>query len=562
MLNRLTSPFGRIFTACITLCLFCFTPRGVGAQGPRAPSARAAAGEAARISLEDGLSLAGRVKAVESPALRAYLYDSVASWLWRGAGRDEGLRQAAADTAAAGLADIHRHEGELPPVVASNYYARLLAVVRQYKPEEAERLRQALPVRQQREATDQDRAAGDFYSAKAKLSDPRTAAQGLAQAVDLLASGRVRIESVFGALLQLDAANSPALPQLLSAALSFEERRRGAIPLAQMHFLSSMFLKDGMPPELQIRFLNDAATRAAQLTPAELADPVTRSQAVTLLRRILPFLQKQSPALYAEAAAKLAAVAPGLPPEDPVYSRIRNSPDQLAQTIDEANSAGDERLKGDLLASAARLAKAQGKLRQAVELITTKEEDRRGLSEGYSPRDDFLSGVLSDALGLKDVDVARSAAAGMTLDVNRADALRRIARHFAEAKDPVSAADTLNEAAKTLKDAPDDKEKASAYLRLASEFSGLDDARARDMIREAATCANRIPRPSDDPHGEFAWRLFPLADDVTRTFQQLARRDRDGTLNLADSFRAKEFSLAATIGVYRSAEAGQQVKMR
>lgn len=562
MPNRLTPTFGGIFLACMTPCLLCFAPPGVGAQSPRAAAARTDGCEVAQVLLTDGLSLAAKVKSVESPALRAYLYDSVASWLWHSAGQDEALRQASADTAAAGLADIHKHEGELPPAVASNYYARLLAIVRQYKPEEAERLRQAFPVWQQREATAQDKAAGDFYSAKAKLSDPRTAAQGLAQASELLASGRVRLESIYGALIQLDAANSPALPQLLSAALSLEEQHRGAIPLAQMHFLSFMFLKDGMPPALQIRFLDDAASRAAQLTPAELGDPATRSQAVVLLRRILPFLQKQSPALYAEAAAKLAAVAPGTPPEDLVYSRIRNSPDQLAQTINEANSAGDERLKRDLLSSAARLARAQGKLRQAVELITTKEEDRRGLDEGYSPRDEFLSGVVSDALKLKDVDLARFAAAGMTLELNRADALRWIARHFVEAKDAVSAAETLNEAAKTLKDAPDDKEKVSAYLRLAAEFPGVDDARSREMIREAAASANRMPRPDDDPKGEFAWHLFPLADDVTRTFQQLARRDRVGALDLADTFRAKELSLAATLGVYRSAETEPQKKTR
>jgi hypothetical protein len=104
--------------------------------------ARVASGvEPARVSFTDGLSVVNRIKGVESPAFRAYLYARVAAWLAQSAGKDQALARLAVDAASAGVSDIHAHEGEIPPVPAVGFYTALLDVVRRQSPEEAERLR-------------------------------------------------------------------------------------------------------------------------------------------------------------------------------------------------------------------------------------------------------------------------------------------------------------------------------------------------------------------------------------------------------------------------------------
>src|ERR1043165_292892 len=190
----------------------------------------------------------------------------------------------------------------------------------------------------------------------------------------------------------------------------------------------------------------------------------------------------------------------------------------------------------------------------AVDLLTKKDEDRSDLPEGYSSRDEFLDGVVQDALKQRDVETARYAAAKISLPVNDANALQRIAHYLIEAKDATAAVETLEGAVKKLKAAPDGKEKAVSYLRLASEFLDVDDLRAPEIAREAIKAANSIPRPRDDAEGKFSWLLFPVADNAIKTFQSLARRDRVEALSLADDFDLKEFKVAAALGVYSSTQ--------
>jgi hypothetical protein len=317
-----------------------------------------------------------------------------------------------------------------------------------------------------------------------------------------------------------------------------------------MVFLSHLYLKDTMPPELQIRFLN-AAVKATQVNPTELRqDRMAFSWAVSLLQRTLPVMQKLTPALYSTAAAQLASLAPGQPRESLVYDRIKNSSDPLEQTMLEADQTNDERLKTELLESAARLAKQQGKLRLAADLMTTKEEDRSGLPEGYSSQDEFLDGVVLAALKQKDPNTAKYVLAKMRLYVSRSEALRKVARYFTETKDTFSAIETLGEATKILAEASDGREKVLAYLKLTTDFSNLDYTRATETARVAVKAANNISRPQEDEEGKFNLSLFPALDSTIKTFQTLARKDRMGALGLADTFQTRDFKIAATIGAY------------
>jgi hypothetical protein len=507
----------------------------------------------AKVSFADGVSLMNSVKDVESPAARAYLYARLAAWLWRNAGDDPSVRQAAFDASARGLSEIHAHEGEIPPVPAWALYEEMLGIARRHNPEEAERLERANPLQSKLDKTQRDKVGGELHAAMSKLDGAAAPAQAVERAVSLIGSGDVPIMSLHGELLRLDRLNSPALPRLLSATLALEERRAGSLPLENMFFLSTIFLKEAMPADLKTRFLI-AALKATQLSPEELrAKPQSANWAAQLLRAALPSVQKLTPDLYASAAARLAALAPGAPQGDAVYERIKASSDPLSATISEADSAGDPRLRNELLTSAARLAKEQGKLRQAAELIAAVEENRAGLPQEYSRRDEILGDIVEASLKGKDLDTAAFAASKVGLAVNAAAAWRSVARHLLKSSDAQGAAEKLELAAKALADAPEGKGKAAAYLGLSTDFLELDAVRASQLAAEAIKAANHISRPKETKEGEFSWSLFPLADATTKTFEGLAQKDRGGAASLAATFQLKEFRLAALLGVYGSA---------
>lgn len=523
-------------------------------ESPRATRASMADGGAAaashRASAADGQGLLSTIKDVESPAFRAYLYTQVASWLWRGAGDDPALRLSAVEAAARGLADLHEHEREIPPAPAYGFYEELLGIVRRHSAAEAARLERAYPLQMKVNRTEQEKAGGRLHAAIGKLNDPRTAAEGLAEAIKLINSGTVPVTSLHGELVYLGIRDSAALPQLLSATLALEERSAGSIPLVNLFFLGQFYLKDSMPAELRARFLAASVAATRTVTAAQRNEPQVFNWAVQLLRIVLPQLQKSNHPLHAEAAARLADFAPGATRADEVYNRIRDSADPLAEALREADSARDPRTKSELREAAARYAKQQGKLRQAVELMASTEDEGSGPSQEYSSRDEFLDAVLKDALAQKDVEVAKYAASKMSLAVNRAGAARRLARHSFEAKDAQAVAEYLNEAVKALRDAPEGTPKALAYLRLAADSTELEAARAPELLREAVKAANNIPRPREDVKGEVSWKLFPVADAVTAAFRRVAQADRASASGLTSDLQPKELKVAATLGVY------------
>jgi hypothetical protein len=547
MRNRLSSKVKGLPSACLLACLL-VSP--CHAQKVEHKGARAAKAEQQQVSPEDASGLTARVKSVESSAFRAYLNTHLATWLWQSADKSLPLRQLAVETSVAGLNDLWEHEREIPAASAGFFYREMLNVIRQNNPEEAERLKQSKVLRREVEATDSDKAGASLHSAILSLNNPQAAAGGVERAANIIETGRVPAQDLLGELLALNASKSPALPQLLDATLRLMERDAAALPLRYVFFISHVYLQESTPAAFQVRFLN-ACVNAVRALPAESRrDPVTAGWAAKLLERAMPSIQKLTPGAYAEAAAQLVALSPGANSEEAVYERVRNSPDQLAAAITEADAASDVRLKAELLKLAARLAKERGKLRQAADLITSVEEERAGLPEGYSARDEFLDDVSRLALQQKDAETARYAVSKMGLPLYRVEGLRAVARYFVEARDLSTAREILSEAVKGLDASPEGPSKSISYLGLAADFDKVDGARAFEIAAEAIKSVNNITRPREDPDGEVSWRLFSVADNITKTFRQLALRDRPRSLGMSESFQPREFKIAAALGVY------------
>lgn len=499
--------------------------------------------------IAEGQALLARVRALPHPATRAFLYPQVAALLWERVGANDDLRWVALDATATSIEDIYKNQQQIPRASISFFYADLIGTVRRYDAAEAKRLERSFPIEAASAATEQEKAGASFQSALAGYEKGTKQAESLSDALGLIDAGGVPPAVLLGAVLWLDQAKSPALSRVLSAVLSLEERQAGSLPFTTISFLSQVYLNDSAPLELRKRFLAVVIASASVRSEELRNDPQAFMAATQLLKRSLPLMQTLTPSLYPRATSLLASLAPNLLQMDTAWDRIKASAEPFEQTLLEADRASDPRLKRELLESAARLAHQRGDLLRAVDLMTAEEEDRGGLPKGYSYRDEFLDQVVQDALRAKDLEAANYAASKMNLPPYRVEALRKIAQRHVESGDITLAASTLNEATKALRDGPDGLWKIGAYLRLSSDFLRIDKPRASEMIRAAAKAADAIKRPDKDERGEFAQTLYPLLNETVRTFRLLARDDRAGALSAAGSFDAKEFGVAAVIGV-------------
>lgn len=518
-------------------------------QGAPVGRQHAAGGAVSAASVSDLSALADAIREIDSPAFRAYLYSRATALFWKKAGDDQALKAAAAGVAVRAVADIHRHESDIAPAPAFDFYEELLDVIRRHSPEEAARAEHAYPLQSKVNRAAQVKAGAELHEVLTGAGESQAVGRGLEQALRLIDSGAVPVMSLHKELLLQDRLNSSSLPHLLSAALALEERAPGTIPLQNLFFLSHLYLRERTPPELRARFLV-TVVRVTSLTQDQLrADPGAGGSAIRLLQASLPHIQAQTPSLYAEAAARMASLSGGRPTESEVFSRIRASADPLARTMEEAASASDRQLKRELLEAAARMAREQGKLRHAVELILSADEGREDGGGADSKRDEFLYRIAQDALAQSEVETAVFAASAVKTPLYRAGVALGLARHYTKVKDAQAAATTLDEAAGALDAMPDGKEKAAAYFRLAATCAEVDSTRAHEMLREAVKAANRISRSRDESPSKFSFSLFPLAEAVTSAFRRLAA-DRASASGTAAAFQMKELKTAAMLGVY------------
>lgn len=544
-----TQALAKTLTVCTLICLL-LTP----CAAQKANTTKAAPkNQDAYPLIAEGQALLARVRALPHPATRAFLYPQVAALLWERVGADADLRWAALDATTAGLEDIHKNQQQIPRASIAFFYTDLIRAVRRYDAEEARRLEQRFPLDSVSNVNEQERAGASFYSALTRYEKgtPQSS-QSLNEALGVIGSGKVPGPVLIGEVFRLDKAKSPALPGVLSATVSLMERQSGALSFMTMFFVAHVFLKDSTPLDLRKRFLAATLASVTARTDELRNDPQEFSRAAQLLQYSLPFMQALTPSLHPQAAALLASLAPNLLQTDTAWDRVKASADPFEQTLIEADRASDTRLKRQLLESAARLAQERGDLRRAVDLMVAEDEERGGLPEGYSYHDEFLDKVVQGALGAKDVETANYAVSKMGLPLYRVEALRKVARYHTDSGDIQLAATALEEATKALRDVPESNGRAAAYLRLSTDFLKVDKPRTFELIRAAAKSVDAIKRPDKDERGEFARMLYPLLNETVSTFRLLARDDRAGALSAAGSFGAKEFGVAAAVGVNSS----------
>jgi hypothetical protein len=548
-MRKTTQATAKILSVFALVCVLLMPCAAQKANGAKAVPKN----DDAFASIAEGQDLFARIRALPHPAIRAFLYPQVATLLWDRIGTQANLRWVALDATAASLEDIYKTQHQIPRASIVFFYSDLIRTVRRYDAEEAKRLEQRFPLDAASDANEQERGGASFQSALARYEKgTQQSPQSLNEALGLIGSGKVPGTVLLGEVFRLDQAKSPALPDVLSATLSLEERQAGSLSFMTLFFVSHVYLKDSTPLDLRKRFLAVTLASVTARTDELRNDPQAFSWATQLLQYSLPFMRALTPSLYPQATSLLASLAPNLLQTDTAWDRIKASADPFEQTLIEADHTSDARLKRELLESAARLAQQRGDLRKAVDLMVAEEEDRDGLPEGYSYHEEFLDKIVQDALRTKDIDTANYAVSKMSLRLYRVEALRKLARHYVGAGDITLATSTLDEATKALQDAPDGSGKVGAYLRLSTDFLRVDKPRAFEMIRAAAKSVDAITRPDKDEQGEFVRTLYPLLGETVNTFRLLARDDRAGALSMAGLFGAKEFALAAAIGVNSS----------
>lgn len=502
------------------------------------------------ISDDDFANIAQQIKSLKDPTFRAFLRSRILTWLTED--NDDVRLQSALLVASDGLADIQRHRDQIWPATAGRLRESLINSINRWSPSEANALARKYPLQINEPAKDDP--VKDFTSAISKLNDPKTSAQGMELATKAILNKTIPPGILLGELLRLDESNSPQLPQILSVVLSLEENQSGSIPLHFLNFLRSMFLKKTTPDELQIRFLTAVVT-ATRLSPVAFRDPAVRGPASELLNGCLPHIQKLLPAHYPEAAGRLQELNSGaltnFKDRQAAENRINLSDRPLEQMITEADETHDKLFKRELLERAARLAAKDGKLRQAVDLMVSKDnaEDVKEECGANSATDEFLNEIVTSSLKDKDLETSEYAASKMYCPVDETNALRIVAVRYYQERDRVRGQRTLAAAAKSLKSAADGTMKAHASLGLAEAFLHYEPSGAQDAFHNAVESINKLPRPKNDEEKEFYLSLLPLAEDVIKAFRTLARQDRGTASALSVEIRLEELRACAAAGI-------------
>lgn len=532
----------RFATALVALCC---SSLAISAQSGSAP----VGSQKVSISDDDFASLAQHIKTLSDPTFRAFLRIRILSWLPDGG--DKLRLQNAFLVGRDGLADIQSHQDQMWGPTAARMRESIIASLTRWSPTEAS----ALGAKYQIEGDTQTnaRTVKDFTGALARLNDPAVKDQALANASKAILSGDIPPPILLGELLRLDQNNSPQLAEILSVTLTLEEGHTGAFPLQYLNFFQHVYLKNTIPGQLQVRFLN-AGVKATRLSPLVFEDAMTRGPAVQLLTGVMPKIEKLAPSLYPEAAGRLqqlSSFANGkLKDKQAAEIRISNSDRPLEQIIAEATDTVDQVYKGELLERAALLARKQGKAHQAVDLMISRDvvsadED----CNKYSATDEFLSEIVGTALKGADMETAEYAATHMRCPVEQANAWRSIAVHYYEEQNVVRGQQSLGAALKSLNSAEDGLRKARVSLALASATLSFEPANSNDAFRRAVDTLNNLPRADKDDNKDFYGSLLPLAEDVIRTFRTLAKHDPGAARSLSVEIRLVELRASATAGI-------------
>jgi hypothetical protein len=222
--------------------------------------------------------------------------------------------------------------------------------------------------------------------------------------------------------------------------------------------------------------------------------------------------------------------------------RIQKATDPLEQLITEANSASDEQLKKHFFFRAARLAKEQGQLSKAVDLIIKVAND--------SEVSEFLSEVVSLATKKKSPDDATYAISKMTNPLAKSNALRLLGDYYGENQDKVKSRDAFTQAGKNLESVDNSIEKVRTFLSLAESVLKYEPADAYGIFRASVKTINALPSPQKGDEKMYYVTLLPVADDLIHSFRLLATRENQTASSLAAEIKLPELRLSALSGAY------------
>lgn len=505
------------------------------------------------ISPENFSLLAVSVNDLKSPTFRAFLRMRLLSWAQpeRAAGRESALA-----VATEAVRDLCAHQDDIGGPTAALFFASLSRSIKQLDPTSSD----SIPAKCVLKSDEKDaQAARDLGDAMKTLKDPDTQAAGIETAKKAIMTGQVPDSNILGDLLMTQ--STPfVFVELLAATLSADERQPGVMSLKLLPFFSAMFLKETNPIELRQRFVLHAVVRT-RLQPEELGDAVVRGQVISLLRAIIRATGAIAPALYPEVASRLNLLSPGTVDvardRQVVEDRIKNSSDQLEQTISEAEGTSDSSYKTELLERAARLALKNQQLRKAIDLAL------RAYAEPANQAlylDRFLEQVLAEALKEKQPDVAQYAISHMITPLDKATGFRLLGDHFTQLGDRLKSKAALNESLKQLHAAEDNGDKAKLALALAQSILEVEPANSYDAFELAVVAINHLPSPEPNKERQYYLSLMPVAERVIEAFRLWSVKDDTRALSVAQEIKLPELRVSALSGAYSTPAAPLKTK--
>ncbi len=376
------------------------------------------------------------------------------------------------------------------------------------------------------------------------------------RAISKIAGGE-KPASIVSLVDKLSAVNKRAKFRVLSAALDYYEANIETIyEENDLIFLSTHYLDPETPVGLRKRFHNFTVRFGmAALTHPE-NENLTRI-CIEILRNALPDIKQTSPELYPRAFSIFNALSSKRSEyereKDGAMERINAAKDKLAQTISEAESAENPKLKDILWLQASVLALEEKKFRIAAD----SRMKMRELSSLYARARDFfyVEDILDPCLEENDIETAGYIVKLVKDTESQVQGLFKIAARLVELKRRETAFDTLDEGWKALEKA-ENKTSKIWTMQLAIPIAlKIDKMRAFDMAGEIVKTVNRFPTPSpEDKPGtktrlKYADTLTGISYNLDLIFRLLGKENMALADPISQGIQLKELRLAAQIAL-------------
>ena len=510
-------------------------------------SIRAQTNTKAEISDANFAVAAQQIRELNRPEFRALLRAQLLGWT-RPSDTAE-RRQASMTLGEEALSDLYAHRESIPAGPASWLYDLNAKALRNFGAADADTIIAKYALRK-----DEGPSPGkDLSEAVKSFNDPNKTAGAIEKATQAILTAQIPPEAILGYLLRLNQNNSPALPDLLSAVMTVEERKAGFIPLRMIPFFSAPFLSDTTPPEIQARFVQMTVARTRNPTEISIVPGAVTSEVRTALSAVVKATKNVAPALYPEVAARLNSLgaSPVQPELEAAEARIKASSDQLEQLQMEADQATSPDARRGYLSRAAVLALTQGKFVKAVDLRFAAYGDR---AQDATYLDGFLANVVGAALKQKQPEAAQYAIAKMAKPLDAADNLVQLVRYYSTPNDSEKRKAAMSGAMKSLDKAENNGDKLKVAIALVRVARTIDASTSYDAMRLTIETINKLPTPAKEKEVDFYLPLLQRAIELTDAFRSISATDESATLALAQDIKLPELRVAALLGVYSSSK--------